>query len=82
MQCLHKILFTTFFVKKLVNKSQQESERVKSTIYRKNEDKTNYLLKSKVNYEEKDVEPISVKTKNNFLNLSILKHIWYDDYLH
>lgn len=58
-----------------INKSEEESERVKSTIYRKNEDKTNYLLKSKINYEEKEAEPSSIKSKNNFLNLSILKHI-------
>ena len=48
---------------------------MKSNIFRKNEEKTNLLLKSKVNYEEKDAEPTTVKSKNNFLNLSILKHI-------
>jgi hypothetical protein len=56
-------------------RGEEEAERVKSNIFRKNEEKSNYLLKSKVNYEEKDAEPTTVKSKNNFLNLSILKHI-------
>ena len=48
---------------------------MKSIIFKKGEEKTNYLLKSKINYEDKDEDPQSIKSKNNFLNLSILKHI-------
>lgn len=57
-------------------RGEEEAERVKSNIFRKNEEKSNYLLKSKISFEEKDVEPTTIKSKNNFLNLSILKHIW------
>jgi hypothetical protein len=32
-------------------RNEDESERVKSNIFKKNEEKTNVLLKSKVNYE-------------------------------
>lgn len=56
-------------------RGEEEAERVKSTIFRKNEEKSNYLLKSKISFEEKDAEPTTIKSKNNFLNLSILKHI-------
>ena len=49
---------------------------MKSIIFKKGDEKTNYLLKSKINYEDKDEDPQSIKSKNNFLNLSILKHIW------
>lgn len=59
-----------------LQRNEEESEKIKSNIFRKSEEKTNYLLKSKLTYEDKDQEPTTVKSKNNFLNLSILKHIW------
>ena len=59
-----------------LQKSEEESEKMKSNIFRKNEEKANYLLKSKINYDEKEEdEPQTIKSKNNFLKLSILKHI-------
>jgi hypothetical protein len=35
-------------------RSEEESEKMKSNIFRKSEEKTNYLLKSKINYDDKD----------------------------
>ena len=58
-----------------LQRSEQESQNIKSNIFKKGEQKTSHLLKSKVNYEQNDIEPTTIKSKNNFLNLSILKHI-------
>lgn len=49
---------------------------MKSTIFKKNEDKNTYLMKSKISYEDsKETEQMTLKSKSNLLNLSILKHL-------
>lgn len=32
-------------------KSEEESERIRSNLFKRSDDKTNYLLKSKINYD-------------------------------
>ena len=58
-----------------LQRSEEESEKMKSAIFKKSDEKTSYLLKSKVNYVDNEEETQTIKSKNNFLNLSILKHI-------
>lgn len=59
------------------NRQQEEiTEFGKPTIFNKLDDRNSQIMKSKLAYEDiKESETVPVKSKNNLLNLSLLKHL-------